>query len=365
MAIKIASFNLENLFTRPAAMRSSIGPEGQQALDDFAKLNVIAERFAYTAQDKQDLIFLSEVYGFHLLNAPADALIRLQKIRGALFSEVGQVLHVVANGRADWTGWFELRRDDIVWEATDNTALVIDTVNPDILVCVEVESRPTLQRFNDQILGDKYGKSFPHVMLVDGNDERGIDLGILSRFPIRSVRPHFEDADNAGKRIFSRDCPEYEIELPGNKTLIVCPNHFKSKRGGNSAAASARRKAQAKRAHEIALAAIARTNLVLVAGDLNDVPAGNELAPMFQDGFTDIMSHPNYPQDRPGTYDTGLLAHKIDYLLMSPILGTSLQDVGVERRGTYRPNTWTPFPSVTSKKNEASDHHCVWAVFDL
>ena len=365
MTIKIATFNLENLFTRPTAMRDGIGPEGQQALDDFATLNVIVEKTAYSAADKQTLVGLSENYGFHLLNAPADALIKLQKIREALFSEAGGNLHVKANGRGDWTGWFELRRDDVVWQSTNNAALVIATVDPDILVCVEAEDRPTLQRFNDQVLKAGLNKDYPHVMLIDGNDERGIDVGILSRFPIRSAIPHFDDEDNAGKKIFSRDCPEYDIELPGGGSLVVCPNHFKSKRGGNSPAASARRKAQATRAHEIAVAALARSPLVLLAGDFNDIPGGPELAPLFTGGFADVLSHPNYPQDRPGTFDTGLAIGKIDYLIMSTALNAKILDTGIERRGTYRPNTWVPFPSVTSKKNEASDHHCLWATFDF
>lgn len=62
------------------------------------------------------------------------------------------------------------------------------------------------------------------------------------------------------KLVFSRDCPEYVVELPNkelpNKELLVlCPNHFKSKRGSNDVEAQARRSAQASRAAEIVLTA--------------------------------------------------------------------------------------------------------------
>lgn len=365
MTLKIATFNLENLFTRPTAMKDGIGPAGQQAIDDHATLNAIIRKPVYSAADKATLVTLSERYGFHLLNTPADALVQMQKVRENMFTTVGGELQVKANGSGDWTGWFELRRDDIVWEATFNTGRVIAEVNADILICVEAENRVTLQRFNDQVLKSEHGLHYPHVMLVDGNDERGIDVGVMSRLPIRAVTPHFDDVDAAGKRIFSRDCPHYVIELAGGQTLSVLPNHFKSKRGGDNAAAKARRKAQATRANQIARDALTVSDFVLLGGDLNDVPTGPELAPAFKGGFVDVMSHPDYPTDRPGTYDTGLASAKFDYLIMSPKLRSKLVTTGIERRGTYRPNTWTPFDTVKSKKQEASDHHCVWAVFQL
>jgi hypothetical protein len=50
---------------------------------------------------------------------------------------------------------------------------------------------------------------------------------------------------------------------------------------------------------------------------------------------------------------------------MSPDLQTKLLDAGIERRGSYHPRTWEPFDTVNSKTDEASDHHLIWADFDL
>src|SRR5262249_48248237 len=150
--IRIASFNLENLFTRPAAMDVS-GAQGAQAIEDHAELNAIVAKDVYSPADKKRLITLSNRYKFHALNPPANALVKLQKVRGALYRKPKNgPLEVVANGRADWTGWFELRRDDITWQATYNTGRVIDAVRPDVLITVEIENRPTLKRFCDQVL---------------------------------------------------------------------------------------------------------------------------------------------------------------------------------------------------------------------
>ena len=47
MKIRVATYNLENLFTRPAAMAADAGKAGQQAIDDHAVLNaLIAHRAA-------------------------------------------------------------------------------------------------------------------------------------------------------------------------------------------------------------------------------------------------------------------------------------------------------------------------------
>ncbi len=363
--IKIASFNLENLFTRPVAMNKKTDEAGRKAIEDHAAANAIAEKALYSQDDKDKLIALSQKYKWHILNAPKNALVQLQKVRGQLFRKPKNgPLEVVANGREDWIGWFELLKEDVKWQATFNTGRVIHAVNPDILITVEVENRPTLARFNQQILEAQFGLSYKHFMVIDGNDTRGIDLGIMSRFPIKEIRSHVDDPSGTGF-IFSRDCPEYDIVLPGGERLIILPNHFKSKRNGNDQDSQDRRKLQAETAHQIAKAALTRSEYVLVAGDLNDTPASTALASLFKNGFKDVMSHKDYPKDRPGTFETGLAGNKIDYLIMSPKLKKKLLTTGIERRGSYHPGTWEPFDTVTKKSEEASDHHLIWADFDF
>jgi endonuclease/exonuclease/phosphatase family metal-dependent hydrolase len=362
--MKIATFNLENLFTRPSAMSDVPVAQGQQAIDDHAQLNNIVQKSVYTAADKARLIAIEATYKFAALSPPSNALVFLQKIRGQLYSRSrAGAVSVVANGRADWTGWFDLRRTQVAWEATRNTGRVIEAVDADILICVEVEDRPTLQRFNEQVLGAEFNKAYAHVMVIDGNDSRGIDVGILSRFPITGIRSHVDDENSNGERTFSRDCPEYVIAAPGEKPIVIMPNHFKSKRGGNDIKTQARRRAQGMRAHAIAVNALAMSAYVLVAGDLNDTPDSEAVGEVMKSGFEDVQRHPSYPTDRPGTFNTGTATNKIDYLIMSPALKGKLRNTGIERRGSFHPGSWEPFDTVTSAANEASDHHLVWAEF--
>ena len=364
--IKVATFNLENLFTRPVAMNKDDDDKGRSAIEDHALANSIIIKNVYTDDDKANLLELTKKYKWHILNPPKNSLVKLQKIRGQLFKRSkNEPLKVIAGGRNDWVGWFELAKEDVNWKAIYNTGRVIAEVNPDVIITVEVEDRPTLQRFNDQVLKAKFKRVYPYTMLIDGNDDRGIDIGILSKFPILEIRSHIQDMNSQNRKIFSRDCPEYDIILPGNTRLVVVPNHFKSKRNGVDLESQKRRIAQARRAHEIALAALNRSDFVLVGGDLNDTPGSLTLKELLVDGFVEVQNHPGYPKERPGTYDTGAIGNKIDHLIMSPKLNAKLLNTGIERRGSYHPELWVSFDTVTGKKDEASDHHLVWAELDL
>lgn len=366
MPIRIATFNLENLFTRPVAMNSATEAAGREAIEDHALANAIVASARYDDVQKANLVRLSKKYGWHWRNPPRNALVQLQKVRGQLFRQPkGGELQVAARGRDSWAGWFELRREDVSWMATYNTGRVIAETKPDILLLVEIENRPTFKRFSEQVLKAEFDLDFPHFMVIDGNDDRGIDVGIASRFPIEEIRSHVDDANEAGLTIFSRDCPEYDVILPGGQRIVLMPNHFKSKRNGDDEASQARRTAQAVRANAIARAALARSSLVLLGGDLNDIPESEPMRMIFEGGFRDVKDHPDYPEDRPGTFDTGLARNKIDYLILSPDLFGRLRTTGIERRGSYHPNTWAPFDTVTGPATEASDHHLVWADFDL
>lgn len=52
-------------------------------------------------------------------------------------------------------------------------------------------------------------------------------------------------------------------------------------------------------------------------------------------------------------------------MLVSTPLKDGFQDAGIERRGLYGVKGITPFPSVTSAVNAASNHAAVWAEFTV
>ena len=244
--LRIAAFNVENLFDRAIALNYADNKKGQPYLDDYHELNALFNKPAYDASDKARILKLMTK---HKLTAarPRNKHLEFRKIRGQLFSREGGTLRVVAEGRGDWLGWLELKEGKVDDEGIHNTARVIAAVDPDLLALVEVEHRPALVSFHDGVLEPilrKTGrKGYPYALVLDGNDSRGIDVAILSRYPITDITPHIFDVPGAAP-IFSRDCCEYFVEVPGiDGRLVMMVNHFTSK--GSDASGMRRRHPQA------------------------------------------------------------------------------------------------------------------------
>jgi hypothetical protein len=60
MVFKVASLNVENMFTRPSAMAQTAGLEGQTAINQHAELNETTNKAAYTQVDKNRLLALDQ-----------------------------------------------------------------------------------------------------------------------------------------------------------------------------------------------------------------------------------------------------------------------------------------------------------------
>jgi predicted extracellular nuclease len=106
------------------------------------------------------------------------------------------------------------------------TAAAIKATKADVIALQEIESLQALKGFRNKYL--KY-QGYNHAFLLDGNDPRLIDIGILSRFPIEKIDTHIHEWDKELRGpIFSRDCLECDIVLPEKKRFRLFINHFKS-----------------------------------------------------------------------------------------------------------------------------------------
>lgn len=96
---------------------------------------------------------------------------------------------------------------------------------------------------------------------------------------------------------------------------------------------------------------------VVVAGDFNSDATSPSLAPLLdKEGLYNVNLELE-PSQR-GTYLTG--KKQFDYLLVSDALKGILQNVYIERRGTYS-RKWPNYETVTGRRTEASDHSAVVA----
>lgn len=370
--MKLAVYNVENLFDRAKAMNLDSWEEGRPVLEKFAALNGLLGQIQYSAADKTRMAELMIELG--LEKSDTGPFVILRRNRGGLLRRptTGGIV-IDANGRADWVGSFELRDEPVNEHAMRNTARVMIDLQADVLGVVEAENRPVLAAFNTEILPALGGDPFRHVMLIDGNDERGIDVGLMSRegYPIGALRSHVDDRLPNGQPVFSRDCAQFEVTTPGGTRLLVLVNHLKSKGYGGTAASNAKRKSQAERIAAIYKALIdSGESHVAIIGDFNDTPTSAPLAPLLDGtGLKDIFTHPAFDDGGyPGTYGLCNAANKIDYMLLSPALFDRVQAGGVFRTGMWpgaRPQRWKAYPEVGRATDAGSDHAALWAEIDL
>lgn len=381
--VRIASFNVENLFSRPKAFTTTDWALGAPLLAAYREFNTLIGNPEYSQADRdrmRQLLVDVEVYQVNEHGAvrrnpahpPRWAWLRTN--RGSFDREPGdptRSMEITAAGRGSWIGWLELATEATDETGTRSTARVVADLDADILCLVEVEDRPALVRFNQDLLAGRYR----HVMLVDGNDERGIDVGIMTKagYPIRSIRSHVDDTDEQGT-VFSRDCAHYEIETPGGTILNLLVNHFKSQSGGGGA----RRRRQAVAVRRIAGELVDAGKHVLVAGDLNegqpalDQPAEN-LRPLFDPDGPLVSCYQLDGFDtgpRPGTFDSCGIRNRLDYLLLSHGLRPAFTGGTVFRTGlwgsrTTRPEAWHTYPEMTTQVHQASDHAAITITLDL
>jgi endonuclease/exonuclease/phosphatase family metal-dependent hydrolase len=363
MKLRIGTYNVNNLFRRASVMQlEGFSTVAADVLADIQKLNQLLENDSYADPVGKEIVKIISKY--ELDSTKKDKWFIINEIRNKLFTVSQNVVKLVAKGRKSWVGWLELQYEIVDEASIENTGRVIKAVGADVLCLVEVEDRTALDKFNNIIL-KRLKTRYDHNLLIDGNDARGIDVGLFSKFAIHSVRSHIDDSYmSSGKsyKIFSRDCPEYEVILPNGQTLWMLCNHFKSKGYGSQTSNDAKRKRQANRVRDILQRFDLTTDLVVVAGDFNDTPGREPLKNLLKTpDLFDVLSSPIFTGER-WTYQDK--QGQIDYVLVSKALFDKLQDAGIERRGIFRPDI-EHFPEVTDKTNQASDHASVWAEFNI
>ncbi len=306
----------------------------------------------------------SDIGDFVILRRNRGALLRRPRSGG---------VEIVADGRADWVGSLELRDEPIDEQAMRNTARVMRDIEVDVLGVVEVESRPVLRDFNNDVITALGGEAYRHAMVIDGNDSRGIDVGLLTRreFPIGLLRSHVDDMMGERELIFSRDCAEYEVTTPSGARILLMLNHFKSKGFGSQQSSNDRRRNQAQRVADIYDERVAMgIKNIVVLGDFNDTPDSAPLSPLIQGtDLKDIFLHPTFDDGGyPGTYGNCSAENKIDFILLSPALFDKVTGGGVFRKGMWpgaRARRWEAYPEVARKVDAASDHAAIWTDIDI
>jgi exonuclease III len=260
---------------------------------------------------------------------------------------------------------------------TDKVAQRIQAMNVDVLAVQEVEDIDILKDFNRNQLNGLY----PHQILIEGNDPRFIDVGLLSKLPLGAVTS-FQTAvhkDNPGERVFSRDLLEVQV-LNATRTKVLFTlynNHLKSHFGDedNGGAGKADndklRKQQAEKVAEVVGSRNRVNSKYVITGDMNDGLSAAPLHPMLTiDGapLVNGLANPqetqpakpepdgNNPATKAWTHrfkPTGQPAqHELfDQIWLSPALAPTLKEAWIDRR--------------TKLGGDGSDHDPAWVVLEM
>jgi hypothetical protein len=81
--LKIAAFNVENLFDRAKAFNAEDSGEAQRVIEAVAELNSLFEKSVYSGADKARMLELVDELELNRFNEVPPAFVR--KIRGATF----------------------------------------------------------------------------------------------------------------------------------------------------------------------------------------------------------------------------------------------------------------------------------------
>lgn len=166
---------------------------------------------------------------------------------------------------SSWRRWTEARyRTKLA-----KLAWVVDKMKPDILVVEEVENAAVCKALADEI-ERTYHWSIPHLAHRESPDPRGIDVAILSRYPVKKVS---YSAKTGRRGLLAAD-----LEVDGT-VVTVFANHWKSQIGNAKENARVRGDEAAKLREAMLARLKADPDAVLVAlGDFNENMDGPAMA---------------------------------------------------------------------------------------
>jgi endonuclease/exonuclease/phosphatase family metal-dependent hydrolase len=259
----------------------------------------------------------------------------------------------------------------------DTIAARIAAMDLDVLCAQEVEDIDTLRFFAAQHLGGSYR----HLVLVEGNDPRLIDLAVLSRLPLGAVvsHQHAVHPEDPTEPVFSRDLLEVDILHPasGNRLFTLFNNHLKSQfvpfdqdPVAGKEANDLRRRRQAETVERIVAARTRPDSRYLILGDLNDPPDSPALAAITssaQLGLVNALGQPTETRppkaDVPPPPASGAWTHRFkeagqparyelfDQIWLSPGLASHRTGAFIDRR--------------TRHGGDGSDHDPSWVTLSL
>lgn len=160
----------------------------------------------------------------------------------------------------------------------DALAESLERMEADVVSFQELSSQETLEK--DLLSRRGLAEKYPHIAWTEGNDQRGIRVGIISKYPFTMVESHADHkipfVDGSGEGKFSRDLLRVDINTDADPEadLSVYTTHFKSRRPADPGQVDSdvRRLSEGTETRKIVEQEMAEfpNRMFVVTGDMND-----------------------------------------------------------------------------------------------
>lgn len=213
-------------------------------------------------------------------------------------------------------GSFEVKKTTIDFKNdAKRIATGIQKLGADVVSLQEIENEKAFEALKTELA--VAGITYPIAVLGESGAPGSLDVALLAKGTLLETRTHRKapiKRPDGTSTTFTRELLEVRLKTPSEATVIVFATHFRSKADDDPG----RRLAEAGTARDIALAAQkeAPTALVLLAGDLNDVPGSDTLAALEQGGFVRVAK--DLPQAEQTTFTFQGTPQFIDHIYATP-----------------------------------------------
>jgi predicted extracellular nuclease len=207
-------------------------------------------------------------------------------------------------------------------------ARALAALRVDIAIVEEVESQESLDAIGAAL------PSLPSRVLGETGGVASVDVGVLAAYPITSVKGHRDQVlvrPDGTTTTFARELLEVHLDVRG-KDVVVFAAHFRSKSSDDPG----RRLAEAQAAREVVshVATDSPQALVVLGGDLNDVPGSPPIdaldAPYETGSLLRVAAA--LPYELTTTYFFDGSGQAIDHLYLATATGAAARFVG----GSFR-----------------------------
>lgn len=187
----------------------------------------------------------------------------------------------------------------------------LERLSADVVLLQEIETAPCLDAIAARLPGTK------GVFLAETGGPASVDVGVLARVPLDEIVRHTDERlelPDGTVTSFSRDLLEVHLRVPAVGAVVVFVAHFRSKVNDDPARRLA--EAQAARRLVAARATASPDAIVVLGGDLNDVPGSPPLEAL-REGAALVRATEALPDSEIGTHLYGGRWIPIDHFFVA------------------------------------------------